>query len=93
MENHQIIFNPIITEKAMTSRGERKYVFLVHPRATKIAVRNAVSKMFKVKVSDVNTIMHRGKTKVHGYKVGRTPATKKAYVTLVEGQKIEELEF
>ncbi|MBI5701859.1 50S ribosomal protein L23 [Candidatus Saganbacteria bacterium] len=92
MDPYQIILEPIVTEKAFTARGERKYVFKVHNSATKIDIRHAVNKIFKVKAQAVNTVRVRSKTRSVGYKIGQTPSYKKAYVTVADGQKIEELE-
>lgn len=92
MDQYQIILEPIVTEKAFNARQEQKYVFKVHNKATKVDVRSAVEKLFKVKVKSVNTVKNKGKTRAVGYKLGRTASYKKAYVTLVTGQKIEELE-
>ena len=92
MDAYQIILAPVVTEKAFGAKDERKYVFRVHPKATKVDIRAAVSKMFKVKVQAVNTVKVRGKRRAVGYKVWRTPSYKKAYVTLAPDQKIEELE-
>lgn len=92
MDPYQIILSPVMTEKAFGVRGEKKYVFKVHKKATKIDVKSAVAKLFKVKVVDVNTVNVKGKSRNLGYKVGRTPSYKKAYVTVAADQKIEELE-
>jgi len=77
MDPAQTIIEPIITEKAILVKTEGRYVFRVHPKATKIDIKRAVEKLFKVSVKDVNTV---------------TTSYKKAYVTLKKDQKIEELE-
>lgn len=92
MDPAQTIIEPIITEKAISVKTENRYVFRVHPMATKIDVKRAIEKLFKVSVKDVNTISSKGKTRMLGFKIGRTPSYKKAYVTLKKDQKIEELE-
>ena len=92
MDPYQIILEPVVTEKAFGASGEKKYVFKVHKDATKVDVRSAVAKIFKVKVIDVNTVNVKGKTRMLGNKVGRTSSYKKAYVTISKDQKIEELE-
>lgn len=92
MEAEQIIIEPLITEKSVGQRAGSRYVFKVHPKATKIAVKLAVTKIFKVKVIDVNTCHVRAKLRTSGRNVGRTTGWKKAYVTLAAGQKITELE-
>ena len=92
MKPEQIILEQVITEKALAERSLSRYVFKVHPQATKISVAQAIQQIFKVKVKDVNTIMVRSKRKVVGRSIGRTAHWKKAYVTLAQGQKIEEIE-
>lgn len=92
MDAYQIILAPIVTEKAFGVKAQRKYVFRVHPDATKIDIRSAVTKLFKVKVQAVNTVKIKGKRRAVGNKSGRTASYKKAYVTLLPDQKIEELE-
>ena len=88
----QIIIEPLLTEKSMVERVFFRYVFKVHPEASKIAIAQAIEKIFKVKVSAVNTNRVRAKRRILGRSVGRTSHWKKAYVTLESGQKIEELE-
>ncbi|MFH1386643.1 MAG: 50S ribosomal protein L23 [bacterium] len=92
MELGHIIVEPIITEKSVTNRALSRYAFYVNLKATKIAVKQAVEQAFKVKVTDVNTCYVRGKKRILGRSIGRTARRKKAYVTLVAGQKIQELE-
>ena len=92
MEAEQIIIEPLITEKSVNARAGSRYVFKIHPKATKIAVKLAVAKIFKVKVIDVNTCHVRAKLRTVGKNIGRTTGWKKAYVTLAAGQKISELE-
>ena len=92
MKPEQIILEQVVTEKALTDRAMSRYVFKVHLQATKISVGQAIQQMFKVKVKDVNTTMVRSKRRVMGRSIGRTAHWKKAYVTLEQGQKIEEIE-
>lgn len=92
MDPEQIILEPVITEKAVGERALSRYVFKVHLDATKVAIKQAVRKVFKVKVKDVNVCYVRGKRRVVGRWIGRTAHWKKAYVTLEPGQKISELE-
>ncbi len=92
MDPYKAVIEPIVTEKAFTVRGERKYAFRVHPDATKVDIKSAISKLFKVKATDVNTVSVKGKKRIMGYKIGKTSSYKKAYVTVAPGQKIEELE-
>ena len=60
---YDIIIRPIITERSMEATADKKYVFEVAPTAGKIEIKNAVEKIFGVKVAKVNTINYDGKTK------------------------------
>jgi len=92
MEAEQIIIAPITTEKTVRARELTRYTFKINLLATKIAVKQAVEKLFKVKVKAVNLCYVRPKIRMSGRGQGRTSRWKKAYVTLVAGQKIQELE-
>ena len=83
-----IVKSLIRTEKSTLSEPQGKYLFLVAYFANKIQIKHAVEELYKVKVRDVNTIISRGKMKRVRYQLGKTPDTKKAIVTLKEGQKI-----
>lgn len=89
-----ILLKPIVTEK-MTSQGEKynRYGFLVARNANKIQIKKAVEELYNVQVDSVNTLRYSGKIKTRNTKsgllVGRTTATKKAVVTLAEGNKID----
>ncbi len=89
----EIIKKPVITEKAMKLGDLRQYVFEVEPKANKIQIKQAVEKMFEVKVDSVRTVLVKGKVRKRftrrGLMAGRTPLRKKAYVTLKEGFSIE----
>ncbi|MBI2068243.1 MAG: 50S ribosomal protein L23 [Deltaproteobacteria bacterium] len=88
----QIIIRPLITEKAVLGRAFARYYFEVARDASKPAIREAVEKFFKVKVEEVRTIKIPGKKRRYGRQLGMKPPSKKAIVTLREGQKIEILE-
>ncbi len=87
---YAVLLAPIITEKA-TLVGEmgNQVVFRVRPEANKLAIKNAVETLFKVKVERVHTIRYLGKMRRVGRSRGRRPAWKKAYVTLAEGHHID----
>ena len=93
MQAEQIIIAPVLTEKAMVERVMPRYVFKVNLLATKVAIAQAIEKIYKVQVVSVNTTNVRGKRKVLGRSIGRTNSWKKAYVRLAAKQKIEELEL
>lgn len=79
----------------MTAQGEdmNRYGFVVDRRANKLEIKKAVEDLYNVKVSEVNTMRYPGKRKQRytksGISVGRTPAYKKAVVTLAEGEAID----
>ena len=82
MVAEDIIIRPIITEKSGFSASEGKYTFEVNKKATKIDIRNAVEKLFEVKVKEVTTINVKGKPKRQGAHEGKTSDWKKAIVTI-----------
>lgn len=84
-----VLIRPVISEKSVGLLEENKYTFWVDPAANKIEIKNAVEKMFKVKVDKVRTMNVKGKEKRLGRYVGKTPDRKKAIVTLKPGNKIE----
>ena len=89
-----IIEKPVITEK-MTAISEKlnKFAFIVDKNANKIQIKDAVEKLYDVKVAAVNTMNYDGKKKSRytkaGIVTGRRPAFKKAVVTLKEGDTID----
>jgi Ribosomal protein L23 len=85
---YNIIKSPRLTEKCNTlQESHNKVVFEVDGRANKIEIKNAVEKLFDVKVSKVSTTNMTGKKKRVGAKsIGRTSDWKKAYITLAEGK-------
>lgn len=92
LKYYDVILKPIVTEKSMNMMADKKYVFLVHPSATKIQVREAVEKMFEgTKVKSVNTMNYKGKPKRRGMITGVTAKRKKAIVQLTETSKEIEL--
>lgn len=89
-----ILLKPIVTEK-MTSQGDKynRYGFLVDRSANKLQIKKAVEELYSVTVESVNTLRYGGKVKSRNTKagllMGKTSATKKAVVTLAEGNKID----
>ena len=92
-----ILLKPIVTEK-MTSQGDKfnRYGFLVARSAHKLQIKKAVEELYSVTVDSVNTMRYGGKIKSRNTKsgllIGKTSATKKAIVTLKEGETIELFE-
>ncbi|MFH1727883.1 MAG: 50S ribosomal protein L23 [Pseudomonadota bacterium] len=90
MSEYNLIRRPYITEKAMTLKDEEnKFVFEVKRDANKIQVKKAIEKLFNVKVTNISSMIQRGKTKRIGKDFGKRPNWKKVYVTLKKGDSIE----
>ena len=88
-----VIKGPVITEKGtLVHELGNQVVFRVDPRANKVEIRQAVERLFKVKVEKVRTSRLLGKTRRIGKTAGRRPDWKKAYVTLAEGARIDFFE-
>jgi large subunit ribosomal protein L23 len=87
--HYDIIVAPLITEKATNASEFNKVVFKVAMHATKPQIKEAVEKLFDVKVKSVNTLRRRGKWKTFRGRYGQTSDTKRAIVTLEEGQRID----
>jgi large subunit ribosomal protein L23 len=89
-----ILLKPIVTEK-MTNQGDKfnRYGFIVARSANKLQIKKAVEELYGVIVDSVNTMRYGGKVKTRNTKsgmlVGKTVSTKKAVVTLAEGNKID----
>ena len=89
---YDVILRPVVTEKSMNAMAEKKYVFYVHPEATKNQIKEAVEKMFEgAKVEKVNTMNLDGKTKRRGMTYCKTAKKKKAIVKLTEDSKEIEI--
>ena len=84
-----IVISPIITEKSSMSSEHNQVTFRVALDADKRAVKVAIEELFKVKVTAVNTIVVKGKTKRFRGRPGQRSDYKKAIVTLAEGSKID----
>jgi len=88
---YQIISRPVITEKGLgVKENEGTLVFEVAAKATKTEVKEAVQKIFKVKVDSVRTATFQGKERRRGKFAGYRPDWKKAYVRLKSGEKMPE---
>lgn len=86
----KILLAPVVSEKSTRlADANRQFVFKVLPGASKPEIRKAVELMFDVKVSGVQVVNMRGKTKRHGQTEGKRADWKKAYVTLAEGHDID----
>jgi large subunit ribosomal protein L23 len=92
MNYEDILIEPVLSEKATLLREKGKYVFKVHPDASKIEIKEAVRKLFNVKVVDCTTMIVYGKMKRVRYRAGRTSSWKKAIVKLAPGESIKVFE-
>lgn len=91
MTIYEVIKKPIVTEKGVGKKeSERTLCFEVAPEANKIQVKAAVEHLFKVKVSEVRTLLQAGKLRRRGRFSGYRSDWKKAYVKLKPGQKMPE---
>ena len=88
---YQVIKRPIITEKGLTLKeNDRTLCFEVDDNASKTQIQEAVEQIFKVKVARVRTMIVPGKMRRRGKYSGYRSDWKKAYVTLLEGEKMIE---
>ncbi|TCS80013.1 50S ribosomal protein L23 [Pectinatus cerevisiiphilus] len=92
MDARDIIIKPLVTERSTDLMAQGKYVFKVDKRANKVEISKAVEEIFKVKVTDVNTINVTGKMKRMGRNIGKRADYKKAIVKLAAGETIEFFE-
>jgi len=92
MHLYEVLRRPLITEKSTALQAQNKYAFEIADKANKLMVRQAVEKAFKVKVTGVNVITMRSKTRRVGRRPVQTGPWKKAIVTLQPGNKIEFFE-
>ena len=87
--HYDVIISPVITEKATLASEVNQVVFKVAKHATKPQIKEAVEKLFDVKVKSVNTHVRIGKVKAFKGSVGQQSPTKRAIVTLADGHTID----
>ncbi len=87
--HYDVIVSPVITEKATMASEHNKVVFKVRKEATKPQIKEAIEKLFDVKVKSVNTLIREGKKKVFKNRRGQQSDVKRAIVTLEEGHRID----
>ena len=87
--HYDVVLSPIITEKATNASERNQVMFKVARTATKPQIKEAVEKLFDVKVKSVNTLVRKGKTKVFRGNFGSQSDIKRAIVTLEEGHRID----
>ena len=86
---YDVILRPVITEKSMAGIADKKYVFEVARGSNKVEIRRAIEEIFKVKVTNVNTLNRAGKRTRTRTGYGRRANEKRAIVTVAEGQSID----
>ena len=86
---YEIIKQPVVTEKTTKISENNQFVFKVQNSSSKLDIKKAVEKIFKVKVKSVNTIKIKGKTKIFKGTKGRRSDYKKAIITLKSGETLD----
>jgi large subunit ribosomal protein L23 len=84
-----VLLAPVVSEKSYGLLDENKYTFLVTPDANKTEIKIAVESVFKVRVTDVNTLNRQGKKRRTRYGYGKRPDTKRAIITVAPGERID----
>jgi len=84
-----ILLKPVVSEKSYGLIDENKYTFVVAPHANKTQIRQAVEEVFRVKVTGVNTLNRPGKRRRTKQGWGKRPDTKRAVVSVAEGDRID----
>jgi len=87
--HYALILSPVITEKATIASDRNQVMFKVAKHATKPQIKEAIEKLFDVKVRSVNTHVRKGKVKAVRGRVGEQSEVKRAIVTLEEGHRID----
>jgi len=87
--HYDVLIAPVVTEKATMASEHNKVVFKVARTATKPQIKEAVEKLFDVKVKNVNTLIRKGKVKITRGRRGEQSDIKRAIVTLEEGHRID----
>lgn len=92
MNYEDVLIEPVLSEKATALREQNKYTFIVKSDATKTEIKEAVRRLFNVKVADCTVVNVLGKIKRLRGRPGRTASYKKAIVKLEAGEKIKVFE-
>ncbi len=88
-DHRDVILRPVVSEKSYNLLDEGKYTFIVAPQANKTEIKIAIESIFKVRVTSVNTLNREGKTRRTRFGVGKKANTKRAIVTVAEGDRID----
>ena len=88
-DHRDVLIAPVVSEKSYGLLDDNKYTFVVHPDANKTEIKIAVEKVFGVKVTAVNTMNRKGKTRRTKSGLGKRKDTKRAIVSVAAGQSID----
>jgi large subunit ribosomal protein L23 len=88
-DHRDVLIAPVVSEKSYGLLDQNKYTFVVRPDANKTEIKIAVEEIFGVKVTAVNTINRQGKRRRTRYGWGQRPNTKRAIVSVAEGERID----
>jgi large subunit ribosomal protein L23 len=88
-DHRDVLIKPVVSEKSYGLLDENKYTFIVRPDANKTEIKIAVETVFNVEVTGVNTLNREGKRRRTRFGVGKRPNTKRAIVSVAEGQRID----
>ena len=88
-DHRDVILRPVVSEKSYNLLDEGKYTFIVAPDANKTESKIAIEAIFKVKVTSVNTLNREGKRRRTRFGIGKKVDTKRAIVTVAEGESID----
>jgi large subunit ribosomal protein L23 len=88
-DHRDVLLAPVVSEKAYGLLDANKYTFIVRPDANKTEIKIAVEKVFNVKVTSVNTLNRKGKARRTRNGVGKRKDTKRAIVSLADGDRID----
>ncbi|MDO5677681.1 MAG: 50S ribosomal protein L23 [Propionibacteriaceae bacterium] len=88
-DHRDVILRPVVSEKSYNLLDDGKYTFVVSPDANKTEIKIAIEAIFGVKVVSVNTLNRQGKRRRTRYGTGKLADTKRAIITVAEGQSID----
>ena len=88
-DHRDVLIAPVVSEKSYGLLDQNKYTFVVRPDANKTEIKIAVEEIFDVKVIAVNTMNRQGKRRRTRYGWGQRPTTKRAIVSVAEGERID----
>jgi large subunit ribosomal protein L23 len=88
-DHRDVLLSPVVSEKSYALLDQNKYTFLVRPDSNKTEIKIAVEKIFNVQVTSVNTLNRPGKRRRTRYGFGSRADTKRAIVSVADGQRID----